>query len=153
MTSLITFAVLFLVGLLFGSLNEANHFRRLKKQEAELAHIKVFNLKTPPETAEKGGILVSGNVVIAVDYFKVFIANLKRLIGGRLGTYQSLLLRARREAVLRMKREAAELGADEVYNVRIEFSSIGSQPQMGGGVELLAYGTAIKQSDNDPDLA
>jgi len=90
-------------------------------------------------------VLVSGNVVVAVDYFKKVIANIKMIFGGKLGMYDSLISRARREAVVRMLREADALGADAVYNVRIEFSAVGAQPAAIGGAELLAYGTAVKR--------
>jgi len=83
--------------------------------------------------------------VVAVDYFKKFIAAIKMFFGGKLGMYDSLLTRARRQAIVRMLREADALGADAIYNVRVEFSAIGAQPQAIGGAELLAYGTAVKR--------
>ena len=144
MGGFITFIVLLLVGLIFGKINEMNHFRRLERDEAALAHIDIYNIKRPPEALQQGGALVNGNVVIAVDYFKVIASTLKMIIGGRLNSYQSLLTRARREAIIRMKKEADKLGADAIYNARIEFSNVGQQPS-GGGVELLAYGTAVKR--------
>ena len=67
------------------------------------------------------------------------------LFGGRLSGYQSLVERARREAIVRMQKEADALGANVIYNMRIEFSVIGQQPQLSGA-ELLAYGTALKSS-------
>ena len=145
MTSLVVVLTLLLIGFVFGKINEGNHFRRLNIEEKQLAHIDVFNIKRPPEALQPEAMLVSGNVVIAVDYFKVIVASLKTLIGGRLGTYQSLMERARREAVLRLKKEADAIGADAVYNVRIEFSTVGAQPHGIGGVELFAYGTAVKR--------
>jgi len=54
---------------------------------------------------------VSGNVVIAMDYFKKIIANLKSLVGGSLDSYETMLERARREAIVRMLKQADELGA------------------------------------------
>ncbi len=144
MGAFLTFIVLMLVGIIFGSMNERNHFKRLARDEAAFSHITIVSLKQVPSTLEPGGVVVTGNVVIAVDYFKKIMAGLRMIFGGELRAYQSLLIRARREAVIRMKREAAELGADAVYNVRIEFSAIGAQPQAIGGAELLAYGTAVK---------
>lgn len=146
MVDIIVFLTLLLIGIIFGTMNERNHFKRLRKAEEELSHIKVFNIKTLPENLEKGGALVSGNVVIAVDYFKVVAAFFKMLFGGKLRSFESLLERARREAVVRMQREAEALGADAIYNARIEFSAIGKQPQKIGGAELLAYGTAVRYS-------
>jgi uncharacterized protein YbjQ (UPF0145 family) len=149
MGSLITFIVLMLVGFFFGRANEAAHIKRLNTAEAELSHIKINNLKRVQEPLEDGGVLVSGNVVVAVDYFKKIIAALKQIFGGKLGMYDSLLSRARREAIVRMLREADALGADAVYNVRVEFSAIGAQPEAIGGAEFLAYGTAVKRRETD----
>ena len=145
MGSLATFIILLLIGFFFGRANEMRHIKALDAAEAELSHIQVNNLKRVQEPLEDGGVLVTGNVVVAVDYFKKIMAALKMIFGGKLGMYDSLLSRARREAIVRMMREADELGANTIYNVRIEFSAIGAQPQAIGGAELLAYGTAVKR--------
>ncbi len=83
--------------------------------------------------------LVNGSVVIASDYFKQFIASLKNFFGGRLSSHESLLDRARREAMLRMKTQAHVWGAREVVNVKLSTSFIDSI-----GIEVTATGTAIK---------
>ena len=51
--------------------------------------------------------------------------------------------RARREAIVRMQRDADAMGATAIYNARLQFSTIGTG-QGVGGVEMLAYGTAVK---------
>jgi uncharacterized protein YbjQ (UPF0145 family) len=87
---------------------------------------------------------VTGSAVISVDYFKRFIAGLRSIFGGRVRTYESLVDRARREAILRCKEQAPD--AHIIHNLRIETSSIGqSANQRGtiGSIEALAYGTAI----------
>ncbi len=137
---------LLLIGIIFGSMNERNHFARIEKAEVELSDIKIFNIKTLPDNLEKGGALVSGNVVIAVDYFKVFIAGFIMLFGGRMSAYEKMMERARREALIRMQREAKRLGADAIYNTRVEFSAVGQRPNKICGAELLAYGTAVRYS-------
>jgi len=144
MGGLIGVGILLIIGIIFGSLNERNHYARLAKHEAELSHIKVMNIKTLPDNVDIGGALVSGNVVVAVDYFKVFIAFFMMIFGGQVSSFQTLLERARREAIVRMQREADALGADAIYNTRMEFSAVGQRPQKIGGAELLAYGTAVK---------
>ncbi len=142
------------IGFFFGRLNEQNHFKRLRAEEDALSHITVLNIKTLPDNLVPGGALVSGNVVIAVDYFKVVAAGIKTMIGGRLRGYESLVERARREAIIRMMKKADTMGADAIYNIRIEYSSIGAQPaNQGGGAELLAYGTAVKYAPNETELA
>lgn len=144
MGGFLTFAVLLVIGIIFGSMNERNHFARIEKAEKELADIKVFNIKTLPDNLEQGGALVTGNVVIAVDYFKVFIAGFIMLFGGRMSAYERMMERARREALIRMQREAKKLGADAIYNTRVEFSAVGQRPNKIGGAELFAYGTAVR---------
>ena len=149
MSGLISFIILMLIGFFFGRANEAAHNKRLDAAEAELSHIKINNLKHVTEPLETGGVLVTGNVVVAVDYFKKFLAAIKMVFGGQLGMYDSLVKRARREAIVRMMRDADARGADAIYNVRVEFSSIGTQPH-SSGAELLAYGTAVKRRPDTP---
>jgi uncharacterized protein YbjQ (UPF0145 family) len=87
--------------------------------------------------------LVHGHVVISVDYFKQILAGLRNLFGGTIQAYETLLDRARREAVLRLKESCPT--ANEILNLRIETSSIskGGSGDRIGSVEVLAYGTAI----------
>jgi len=74
MIGILTAIVLLIIGVIFGSINERNHFARIEKAERELSDIKILNTKTLPVNLEKGGALVTGNVVIAVDYFKLLQA-------------------------------------------------------------------------------
>ena len=69
---------------------------------------------------------------------------MRAIIGGRVSSYETLIDRARREAILRMKEQAAAKGANYVFNVKMETSSISKgQRDSIGSVEVLAYGTAI----------
>ena len=65
-----------------------------------------------------GGTIVLGEVVIASDYFKTFVAWLRKLFGGELRTYETMMSRARREAKLRMLEQADDFGAELVVNTR-----------------------------------
>ena len=88
--------------------------------------------------------MVQGNVVISIDYFKRFLAGLRMIFGGRIRAYESLVDRARREALLRMRRAARDMGAAYVFNVRMETASISKGANNAiGSVEVVAYGTAI----------
>jgi uncharacterized protein YbjQ (UPF0145 family) len=132
-----------------GKLIERSHYRSLTRREAELRHIVVTNLKTlPPGVAASSGFLVKGDVVIAPDYFKTWWSSIKTLVGGELGTLTTLLERARRESLLRMKQEAATQGAGFVINVRFQTANLRvHQPNQNQGapiVEMLCYGTAVK---------
>lgn len=141
------FLVLLVVGLTFGSMNERRHFRQLKEQEAALRDIMVFNERHLPDWMDfRKGTLVVGSVVIGEDYFKRIAAQLKSIFGGNLTVYESLMDRGRREAVLRMKREAKRLGATMVFNVRLETSSLSetfTAQKVAFSAEFIAYGTAV----------
>src|SRR5690606_26976040 len=88
-----------------GRMTERRHLRRLEQSEAALAHIRVEQIKSLPRgwTVTNEPVLVYGSVVVANDYYKVFVSNLKKIVGGRLGEYERLVQRGRREAIVRMK--------------------------------------------------
>lgn len=139
------FVVLMVLGYTAGTIAEKRHYRSILRREAGHHDLIMIVAKTLPESevAPKTA-LVLGSVVISIDYFKRFLAALRMLFGGRVHSYESLLDRARREALLRMQDNAKSLGANMVFNVRLETSSISKDPQKGAGtVEVLAYGTAI----------
>ena len=141
--SLVVF--LLVLGYGFGRLAEARHYRSIRRREEAFSDLIIVCCKTVPESLPAGGSqMVRGSVVVSIDYFKRFVAGLRMVFGGRVHTYESLLDRGRREALLRMQAEARKLGATVIFNTRFETSSISK----GGGrsigcVEVLAYGTAI----------
>jgi uncharacterized protein YbjQ (UPF0145 family) len=141
------FLLLLLAGLLVGTVLERQHFRSIEEREARLRHIPVFADRQPPPHFNGAFGLVSGSVVIASDYFKTIAAMLKGIIGGRLGSYETLIERGRREAILRMKEAAAREGAQAIFNVRLETSTLNQNKRQGiVCAEILAYGTAFKTS-------
>lgn len=138
------FLALLAIGYYFGKKNEANHFRSLERREQALAHITTNTLKTLP-SGYSSSEFVTGNVVVSIDYFKRLMAFFRTIFGGRINSYTSLIERARREAILRMKEQAQANNASMVVNVRIETSSVfqNAQQQLGS-LEVYAYGTALK---------
>lgn len=139
---------LLVVGLLVGGHNERRHLRALDRRERALAHIRVNNLKT---IRDPGGVrdaaLVTGQVVIATDYFKTFATGLRNIVGGEMGAARSLMLRGRREALLRLLEQAERRGATEIWNLRYGFSNISMMRARSGAiqVEIFAWGTAVKR--------
>ena len=145
MGNIIFLLILLVVGYGFGRYAELQHFKSIRKREKLLQSIPAIATKIPDPSLRPRHIqLVTGNVVISVDYFKRFIAGLRNLVGGRVTSYETLLDRARREAILRMKEKARALGANLIFNVKFETASIykGSKNQIGA-VEVYAYGTAF----------
>jgi uncharacterized protein YbjQ (UPF0145 family) len=145
MIELIILIVLLCLGYGFGSYREKRHYESIFKREKELANIMLFETRLYSDQGQNtGGELVQGNVVISVDYFKRFVAGLRMLVGGRLKSYESLLDRGRREAVLRMKEHAREIGANQIFNVKFETASISKGEQNYiGSIEVLVYGSAV----------
>ena len=119
-------AVLF-AGWLAGHLSETKHERSLAAREEALKDIETTDLRNPPGFAGAEGpcSLVSGEAVVASDTFKTWVFGLKNIVGGESKTFTRLFDRARREALLRMKERARELGCDAVCNVRFDSADIG----------------------------
>ncbi|MEE8388637.1 MAG: YbjQ family protein [Acidiferrobacterales bacterium] len=145
MIDLIIFITLLALGYGFGRYAENRHYKSIIRREKELSRIPAVAQRFPPLAATPYKVeLVTGSVVISVDYFKRFLASLRNLIGGRVKSYESLLDRARREAILRMKEKADQLGAEMIFNIKLETSSIyKGRKNRVGSVEVLAYGTAL----------
>jgi len=132
---IIILLILLATGYFFGQHAEKKHFKSIIARE-----------KPPITQHELNTELVAGNAVISIDFFKKFVASLKMLFGGKVTQYESLLDRARREALLRMKEQAALKNAFVVMNTRVETASISKNSKRRnsvGAVEVLAYGTAI----------
>ncbi len=152
MDTLVIFLVLLALGFVFGKMAESRHYRSIQAREQAFMALPTISNKKPmgPHSPIQHAELVHGHVVISIDYFKQILAGLRNFFGGTVQSYETLLDRARREAVLRLKETCPK--ADQILNLRIETSSI----YKGGGnrigsVEVLAYGTAIYfQSPSPP---
>jgi len=131
---------LFTVSYFIGTYKEKNHFASIVKREKELVALPAITMRRPEDRAVVKSELVMGNVVIAGDFFKQVVVQLASLFGMRISVAEGMMDRARREAVLRMKNQAA--GADAILNVRVEAMKIGDRKKVTG-IEAMAYGTAI----------
>jgi len=135
---------LIVLGYVIGTARERSHLADLDRREGAAASVTVIDVKQlPPGMQAGGGCLVSGEVVIAADYFKAVMAGFRNIIGGEVKTYQTMLSRARREARLRMIEQAQQLGSDLVVNVRFEWSDVGPK---SASAEIFCYGTAITRA-------
>jgi uncharacterized protein YbjQ (UPF0145 family) len=137
-------AVLGVIGYVFGTIGQTRHYRSIKRRETQYRDILIFNEKLPPQQfAGQRFALVCGSVVMGSDYFRQIVAGLKNIFGGRLTSFEAMLDRGRREAILRMKAEARRMGAKAIFNVRMETSTLSSGNQgTPVCVELVVYGTA-----------
>ena len=135
-------ALLLLLVYAVGQMLEKKHYTSIRLREREFKQVVALTTRYLPDgvTCERF-VLVSGAVVVSSDYFKSFVAGFRNLFGGRFRGYESLLDRARREALLRLKEQAKAQGSRLIIGVRYETSSIAGTgtPSM----EVMAYGTAL----------
>ena len=139
------------LGYAIGHHGEKKHLRLLDQREARFKDVMVTDLKhIPPNWRCTQAQLVQGQAVIASDYFKTFAAGLRNFFGGEVRSLETLMARARREAMLRMIEEAAAVGANAVWCVRLETSTIGrGHARRGLAIaEVFAYGTALRVEPN-----
>jgi len=142
MTDFIIFLILLFSGLIIGSILEKKHFKSLQKREKKLLKLPCISIKKPvyEETIVQSEF-ISSSVVISIDYFKKFIAKVVNFFGGNIIVYDSLLNRAKREAILKLKENAKN--ASEIINLKIETVAINRSSKSVGTIEVIAYATAI----------
>ncbi len=150
-------AVLLLgLGFTVGGITERRHFRRLNERELMYKGVLITTLKSSPYAdAQTAGTMVTGECVIATDYFKSFVAKLKKIIGGELRIYLSLMDRARRESVIRLVESAQSQGFDAVCNVRFVSADVGGSTSERKGstmVAIIASGTAYNRKATDSSM-
>ena len=138
MFDLIIFIILVGLGYFIGTQIEKKHYASLKRREALYLQLPAVTAKNMLEDKQiEKASLISGSAAISTDYFKTLLSGLRNFLGGEISAHETILDRARREAIVRLKEKAAD--ADIILNLRIETSTV----SLMGGAEVLAYGTAI----------
>ena len=85
--------------------------------------------------------LATGEVVAGINVVKDIGAGLRNLFGGRIKGYEEEIVQARDEALKELEARAAEMGANAVIGVRIDFDTLGSD---GNNMLLVTVtGTAV----------
>lgn len=142
--------LLIIIGKVVGSTLERHHFESIAEREAAFREQPALSTKHSDATEHvRSATLAMGSVVISVDHFKRFISGFRMMVGGEVRSYATLIDRARREAVLRMKE--SQPNAHAYLNTRLETSTISSTSgdEGTGTIEVVAYGTAV-QYDRAP---
>ena len=85
--------------------------------------------------------VVFGEVIAGVNFVKDFVAGLSNFFGGRSGTYEEELINARQQALDEMEQRAAQLGADAMMGVDIDYEVLGAD---NGMLMVTASGTAVR---------
>ena len=85
--------------------------------------------------------VVFGEVISGVNFLRDFAASIRNIIGGRSGSYEEELLRARNQAMDELADRAARLGANAVVGIDIDYEVLGEN---NGMLMVTASGTAVK---------
>jgi uncharacterized protein YbjQ (UPF0145 family) len=83
--------------------------------------------------------VVAGETIMGANVFRDIGAQFRNLTGGRAAGYEKELRKARETAIEEMQHAAAELGADAVVAVDIDYETVGNAMLM-----VTVSGTAVK---------
>lgn len=84
--------------------------------------------------------LVMGEAILGANVFRDLFAGIRDIIGGRSGGYENALREARLIAISEMEDEAAQLGANAVIGVDLDYETVGDKGSM---LMVSASGTAV----------
>jgi uncharacterized protein YbjQ (UPF0145 family) len=85
--------------------------------------------------------IVTGEAIVGANIFKDLFAGVRDIVGGRSGTYENELAKARTLALQEMEALAAQLGANAVIGVDLDYEVLGSH---NGMLMVTASGTAVR---------
>ncbi len=84
--------------------------------------------------------IVNGETILGANLFKDLFANIRDMVGGRSGTYEKELQRAREMAMEEMQQRAADVGANAIVGIDIDYEVLG---ESNGMLMVAASGTAV----------
>lgn len=84
--------------------------------------------------------VVAGEAVLGANVFKDMFASVRDIVGGRSGTYEKELRKARQIALDELAEQAKELGANAVVGIDIDYEVLGEK---NGMLMVSASGTAV----------
>ncbi len=84
--------------------------------------------------------VVFGEVITGINFVKDFFAGIRNIVGGRSGSYEEELSKARNNAISEMEQRAMRLGANAVVGVDIDYEVLGAD---NGMLMVSATGTAV----------
>jgi uncharacterized protein YbjQ (UPF0145 family) len=85
--------------------------------------------------------IVFGEIIAGINVIKDIAAGLTNFFGGRSGSYEEELVMARSQALQEMEQRAAQMGANAIVGVKIDYETIGNQGS--NMIMVIASGTAV----------
>lgn len=84
--------------------------------------------------------VVTGEAILGANVFKDIFASVRDIVGGRSASYERELQKAREIAFEEIERKAAELHANAIVGIDIDYETVGSK---GGMLMVSVTGTAV----------
>ncbi len=84
--------------------------------------------------------VITGEAILGANVFKDLFAGVRDIVGGRSATYEKELQRARDIAMAELRERAAQLGANAVVGIDLDYEVLG---QGNGMLMVSASGTAV----------
>ena len=84
--------------------------------------------------------VVTGEAILGANLFKDFFAGIRDIVGGRSAAYEQELQKARQVAFTEMEQKAADMGANAVVGIDIDYETVGAQGSM---LMVSVSGTAV----------
>jgi uncharacterized protein YbjQ (UPF0145 family) len=85
--------------------------------------------------------IATGEVIIGINFFRDFLANMRDFFGGRSASYERALEKARQEAMGELEEKAKAVGADAIVGLHLDYEVIGAKGSM---IMVSLTGTAVK---------
>lgn len=84
--------------------------------------------------------MVTGETIVGANVLKDFMAGLRDFFGGRSGTYEKVLREAKESAMSEMEERAAQMGANAIVGIDLDYEAIGENGSM---LMVTCSGTAV----------
>ena len=85
--------------------------------------------------------IVTGETIIGANLFKDFFAGIRDIVGGRAGSYESVLREAKDTDLQELRERAMQLGANAVIGIDLDYETVGANGSM---LMVTAAGTAVR---------
>jgi len=84
--------------------------------------------------------IVSSETIVGANIFRDLFASIRDIVGGRTASYEGVLRRAKESALKELQENAAEIGANAIVGIDLDYETVGSNGSM---LMVSASGTAV----------
>ncbi|MCQ2095572.1 MAG: heavy metal-binding domain-containing protein [Bacteroidaceae bacterium] len=85
--------------------------------------------------------VVTGEVIVGANFLKDFAARIHDFFGGRAGSYENTLVKAKENALREMQERAGLMGANAIIGIDIDYETLGETNSM---LMVACSGTAVR---------